>query len=73
MGVFMEYTKDVIFSVSYGQEARKNKFGLFGKLCGVIGRHKMVTSIIFITLMLMILDCVLVGSFIEVLQNVTSL
>lgn len=70
MGVFMEYTKDVIFSVSYGQEARKSKLGLLGKLYGVIGRHKMITTIISITIMLMILDCILVGSFISILSGI---
>lgn len=67
----MEYTKDVIFSVSYGQEVKKSRFKFFERISEIIGRHKMLTSIICITLMLMILDCILIGSFINVLNSLT--
>lgn len=66
----MEYTKDVILSVSYGEQSRKNKFRLFEKMHGVIGKYKIITTIISLTIMLMILDCILVGSFINILSGI---
>ena len=65
----MEYTKDVIFSVSYGQEVKKSRFRFLERISRIIVRHKMITTIVSITLMLMILDCILIGSFINVLNN----
>ena len=65
----MEYTKDIIFTVSYGQEVKKSRFRFLERISRIIGRHKMITTIVSITLMLMILDCILIGSFINVLNN----
>jgi len=73
MGVFiMEYTKDVILQVNYGQGVKnKNKvWSIFNKLGENISKHKMITTIVSITLMLMILDFMLISSFVQVLSTI---
>lgn len=68
----MEYTKDVILRVNYGQDGRtengvRKLFSKFGK---TIAKHKMMTTVVSITLMLMILDFMLVTSFVQVLSQI---
>ena len=64
----MEYTRDIVLNVNYGQ-AGINKEGLISKFIGKIMRHKIITSIVFITVMMISLDVVLVSSFIRILSN----
>lgn len=64
----MEYTKDVILHVNYGQGV-KTKRSVFNKFGEAITKHKMITTVVSITLMLMILDFMLVTSFVQVLSS----
>ena len=68
----MEYTKDVILQVNYGQGVKdKNRvWSIFNKLGENVAKHKMITTIVSITLMLMILDFMLVSSFVQVLSSI---
>lgn len=68
----MEYTKDVILHVNYGQtEKSKGKvWNLFYKISSAMGRHKIMTVVVSITLMLIILDMMLVASFVQVLNTI---
>jgi len=67
----MEYTKDMILHVNYGQEGRKQKenWNLFNKIGETITRHKIIATVISITVMLMILDFMLIASFVQVLGS----
>ena len=68
----MEYTKDMIFQIKYGQELEKSEktFKFFKRTAKIISKHKMITVIVAITIMLMFLDFMLISSFIEVLSRV---
>lgn len=67
----MEYTKDVILQVNYGQGVKnKNKvWSIINKFSETISKHRMITTIVSITLMLMIFDLMLVSSFVQVLSQ----
>lgn len=67
----MEYTKDVVFNVHYGQDVLKGneKLSAFKRIRLLLNRHKMITAIVLITIMFMIFDLMLVSSFIEVLSS----
>ena len=67
----MEYTKDVVFNVHYGQDVLKKneKLSAFKRIRLLLNRHKMITAIVLITIMVMIFDLMLVSSFIEVLSS----
>lgn len=68
----MEYTKDMILHVDYGQgEKRKKKtWNLVHKISSAITKHKMMTAVVSITIMLMFLDVMLVTSFIQILSTI---
>lgn len=68
----MEYTKDMILHVNYGQESsgRKNRWKIIDKVVDVIKRHKFISTVVSITFMLMILDFMLIASFVQVLSTV---
>lgn len=68
----MEYTKDVILHVNYGQEVKtKGKvWNLFYRISSAMGNHRIMTVVVSITLMLMILDVLLVASFVNILNTV---
>ena len=68
----MEYTKDVILQVNYGQGVKnKNKvWSIINKLGENVSKHNMIATIVSITLMLMILDFMLVSSFVQVLSTI---
>ena len=69
----MEYTKDMILHVNYGQGVKNKKKGwrLFYKISSVMEKHKIMTAVVSITFMLMILDIMLVTSFINVLSTIS--
>lgn len=69
----MEYTKDMILYVNYGQGVKTKKKGwnLFYKILSVIAKHKIMTAVVSITFMLMVLDIMLVTSFINVLSTMS--
>lgn len=68
----MEYTKDMIFQIKYGQELEKSEKTLkfFRKIAKIISKHKMITVIIAITVTLMFLDFMLISSFIKMLSSI---
>lgn len=68
----MEYTKDMILHVNYGQGEKKEKktWNWVHKISLAITKHKMMTAVVSITVMLMFLDIMLVTSFIQVLSTV---
>ena len=65
----MEYTKDMILHVNYGQGAHAKKENIFYKISSTIAKHKVITTVILITTMLIALDFVLVGSFLQILSR----
>ena len=67
----MEYTKDMVLQVNYGQgvKQKKKKWNLFYKISSAMAKHKIMTAIISITLMLMTLDIILVASFVDILST----
>lgn len=64
----MGYTKDMVLEVNYGQAKRKHKKGMLAKILDSMARHRTMTAIISITLMLIIIDLMLVASFVQVLS-----
>lgn len=67
----MEYTKDMILHVNYGQgvKAKRKKWNLFYKISLMIAKHKMMTAVVSITFMLIFLDIMLVASFANILST----
>jgi len=65
----MEYTKDIILDLNCGQAKRKFGFKRISKIKKIMSKHKMLTIIVSITLMLFLLDFMLVASFVKVLGN----
>lgn len=66
----MEYTKDLILNVNYGQAGAKHKWHIFETIWDKVTKHKLISSIISITIVLMLLDFVLIQSFISVLNSI---
>lgn len=68
----MEYTKDLILNVNYGQagKTKKGGLGILEKVVEKIAKHKAISTIVSITLMLMFLDIMLVSSFVEILSSI---
>lgn len=67
----MEYTKDILSNVNCGQTIKKKKGTyFFSKVLNSISRHKFITCIIFITVLFMVLDLMLVVSFVNVLSSI---
>ena len=67
--IIMEYTKDLVLNVSYGQAGRKDKESKFGKICSKISKHKFISSIVGVTILLSVLDFILIESFMSVLNG----
>lgn len=68
----MEYTKDVILHVNYGQaeKSRGKVWNLFYRISSAMGKHKIMTAVVSMTLMLIIIDMMLVASFVQVLNTI---
>ena len=68
----MEYTKDVILHVNYGQDAiaKRKKVRFLNKLTGVLSRHMVMTTVLSITVMLIVIDFMMVASFVQLLTNI---
>ena len=77
----MEYSKDILLGVQYlnekdklteklKKEKKKRKQERSkGKILEFMNEHKFITSISITCIILMMLDCVLVYSFVELLQR----
>lgn len=66
----MEYTKDMILNVKYGQDVEKHRLGIFKKVLNAISKHRFITVVISMTLMLILLDVMLITSFVNILSNI---
>lgn len=68
----MEYTKDIILNVNYGQARKKRRFkwNVLDKIVNTMQSHKIMTTIISITLILILLDFMLITSFIKILSRI---
>lgn len=64
----MSYTKDMVLEVNYGQAKEKSKKGKLTKILDSMSRHRTMTTIISITLMLILIDLMLVASFMQALS-----
>ena len=69
----MEYTKEMILNVNYGQEekTKKNDYNWLHKISLAITKHKIIATVVAITLMLMFLDIMLITSFVNILSTVS--
>lgn len=66
----MECAKDIILEVKEGQvsgSAKKGKRGIIHRMVDKIARHKVMVGIVLTTVIFMVLDVVLISSFISVL------
>lgn len=70
----MEYAKDMVLDLKNGQEVKKDdewrnakkKFALKG-MFSKIGDHKIIASVLAVTLGFMVIDIILISSFVSVL------
>ncbi|MBR1802469.1 MAG: hypothetical protein IJ777_00605 [Clostridia bacterium] len=65
----MEYTKDLIFNVHYQKEAAK-KLGWTSRTIRIIKRHKVVVGAILAVTVLMLVDVILMKSFMQLLNTI---
>ncbi len=66
----MECAKDIILEVKEGQvknSAKKGKRGFIHHMVDKIARHKVMVGIVLTTMIFMVLDVVLISSFVSVL------
>ena len=66
----MECAKDIILEVKEGQvknSAKKGKKGFIYRMADKIARHKVMVGIVLTTMIFMVLDVVLISSFVSVL------
>jgi len=64
----MEYSKDIILGINYlGKDKQLKKKG---KIIKLINEHKFIVSIGITCAILIMLDCFLVYSFIELFQKI---
>ena len=67
----MGYTEDIVLNVNCRQVKKERKLkNLFISLTKKIYRHKIITTIIFITAVISIFDLMLIRSFVDVLINI---
>ena len=80
---FMEYAKDIVLNLKSGQEVNKRdwrrtrnrrrntqKVGIFSKTLGKLLRHKIITTVMVVTIGFMAIDIYLVTSFVNVLGKI---
>ncbi len=67
----MEYTKDIVLQVNYGQDVKRQRrnINFFDKICVSIKKHKIMLTVLCMTVFLTFLDIMMVVSFTEVLSN----
>ena len=66
----MECAKDIILEVKEGQvsgNAKKGKRGFIHHMLDKIARHKVMVGIVLTTMIFIVLDVVLISSFVSVL------
>ena len=67
----MEYAKDVSFNLKCGskEDVKLHRTNLMSKCILKAKRHKVIISIIILTVLMIALDCFLIANFINVLTN----
>ena len=66
----MECAKDIILEIKNGRDVskeKKEKIGFWGKIINKVARHKVMTTILLATVGFMVLDVLLISSFVNVL------
>ena len=66
----MEYAKDIILEVKDGQVVNNKKQGLWSRLSRSISNHKMLTTVITATISFIVIDLLLISSFVSVLMKI---
>ena len=68
----MEYTKDIVLNINYGQAGgkHKQKSNFFSRIFKVVSKNKIFTTILSIAIILIALDCMLISSFVQVLNRI---
>ena len=66
----MECAKDIVLELKEGQvrkHTKQEKKGVIHTIVGKMARHKVMTTILFATVGFMVLDVLLISSFVSVL------
>ncbi len=66
----MEYAKDIVLEVKGGQALNVKKQNLFIRIGKRIANHKMFTTIITATISFIVIDLLLISSFVNVLMKI---
>ena len=66
----MEYAKDIVLEIKDGQAVNNKKQNLFIKFRKGIANHKMLTTVITETISFIIIDLLLISSFVNVLMKI---
>ena len=61
----MEYAKDIVLNLKEGQAERKT--GVIQRMAKKISEHKIMTTIISATISFVVLDVILISSFVNIL------
>ena len=67
----MEYAKDVSFNLKCGnkEDLKVHRTNLMTRCILKAKRHKVLISIIILTILMIVLDCFLIANFVNVLSN----
>lgn len=66
----MEYAKDIILEVKDGQVVKNKKESIITKIARGISEHKMLTTVITATISFIVIDLLLISSFVSVLMKI---
>ena len=66
----MEYAKDIILEVKDGQVVRNKKRNIITRIAKGISNHKMITTIVMATISFIVIDLLLISSFVSVLMQI---
>ena len=66
----MEYAKDIILEVKGGQVVKNKKENIITRLARGILNHKMLTTVITATISFIVIDLLLISSFVSVLMKI---
>ena len=66
----MEYAKDIILEVKDGQVVKNKKESIRTKIVRGISEHKLLTTVITATISFIVIDLLLISSFMSVLMKI---
>ena len=66
----MEYAKDIILEVKDGQVVKNKKESIITQIARGISEHKMLTTVITATISFIVIDLLLISSFVSVLMKI---